>query len=169
MEDLEYLVDVPVTHRQLNDLFASSWVGHEWRDFEPVLGRSLGYICACRGDELIGFVNLAWDGGIHAFVLDTTVHPNVRRRGVGRRLVKLAVEEARERRVEWVHVDFVPHLREFYEFYYGCGFRRTEALAAQDHYVRVGVVQVVAKRGKEEVFPTHPLLTAQRTPPPLWG
>jgi GNAT superfamily N-acetyltransferase len=84
----------------------------------------LGYICACRGDELIGFVNLAWDGGIHAFVLDTTVHPNVRRRGVGRRLVKLAVELARERGVEWVHVDFDPRLR---EFYYVCGFRRTEA------------------------------------------
>jgi hypothetical protein len=55
----------------------------------------LGYICACRGDELIGFVNLAWDGGSHAFVLDTTVHPNFCRRGVGRRLVKLAVEVVR--------------------------------------------------------------------------
>jgi hypothetical protein len=52
------------------------------------------------------------------------VHPNVRRRGVGRRLVKLAVEVARERGVEWVHVDFDGHLR---EFYYECGFRRSEA------------------------------------------
>ena len=84
----------------------------------------MGYTCAWRGDEPIGFVNLAWDGGIHAFVLDTTVYPNVRRRGVGRRLVKLAVEVARERGVEWVHVDFDPHLR---EFYYECGFRRTAA------------------------------------------
>ena len=124
MEDLQYLVDAPVTSRQLNDLFASSCEGHEWRDFAPVLGRSLGYICACRGDELIGFVNLAWDGGIHAFILDTTVHPNFRRRGVGRRMIKLAVEVARERGVEWVHADFEPHFR---GFYYACGFRRTEA------------------------------------------
>jgi len=76
------------------------------------------------GDELIGCVNLAWDGGVHAFVLDTTVHPDARRRGVGRGLVKLAVEVARERGVEWVHVDFDGHLR---EFYYECGFRGTEA------------------------------------------
>ena len=124
MEDLEYLVDAPVTSRQLNDLFASSWEGHERRDFEPVLERSLGYICAFWGDELIGFVNLAWDGGIHAFILDTTVHPNFRRRGVGHRLVTLAVEVARERGVEWVHVDFEPHLRGFYQ---ACGFRPTEA------------------------------------------
>jgi GNAT superfamily N-acetyltransferase len=124
MEDLQYLVNSPMTNRQLNDLFAASWEGHQWRDFEPVLRRSLGYVCAYRADELIGFVNLAWDGGIHAFVLDTTVHPNVRRRGVGRRLVKLAVELARERGVEWVHVDFDGHLG---EFYYECGFRGTEA------------------------------------------
>jgi GNAT superfamily N-acetyltransferase len=124
MEDLQYLVNSPVTSRQLNDLFASSWEGHQWRDFQTVLGHSLGYICAWRADELIGFVNLAWDGGIHAFVLDTTVHPNVRRGGVGRRLVKLAVEVARERGVEWVHVDFDRHLG---EFYYECGFRGTEA------------------------------------------
>jgi GNAT superfamily N-acetyltransferase len=124
MEELRYPINGPVTSRQLNDLFAASWEGHRWRDFEPVLGRSLGHVCAWRGDELIGCVNLAWDGGVHAFVLDTTVHPNVRRRGVGRGLVKLAVEVARERGVKWVHVDFDRHLR---EFYYECGFRGTEA------------------------------------------
>jgi hypothetical protein len=40
MEDLQCLVDAPVTSRQLNNLFAWSWEGHEWRDFELVLGRS---------------------------------------------------------------------------------------------------------------------------------
>jgi hypothetical protein len=45
MEDLQYLINSPVASRQLNDLFASSWEEHQWRDFEPVLGRSLGYIC----------------------------------------------------------------------------------------------------------------------------
>jgi GNAT superfamily N-acetyltransferase len=97
MEELRYPINGPVKSRQLNDLFATSWEGHRWRDFEAVLGRSLGHICAWRADEPIGFVNLVWDGGIHALVLDTTVHPNVRRRGVGRRLVELAVEVARER------------------------------------------------------------------------
>jgi hypothetical protein len=39
MEDLQCLVDAPVTSRQLNNLFAFawSWEGHEWRDFKPVL------------------------------------------------------------------------------------------------------------------------------------
>ena len=121
---ITYLVDASITNHQLNQLFAASWDEHEWSDFEAVLSRSLGYVCAYLGDELIGFINLAWDGQSHAFILNTTVHPKVRRRGIGRRLVRLAVEVAEQRQVEWVHVDFEPHLRGFYQ---ECGFRHTEA------------------------------------------
>ena len=86
--------------------------------------RSLVYICAYGGWSLVGFVNVAWDGGVHGFILDTTVHPEMRRRGIGSRLVKQVASEARIRNVEWLHVDFEPHLRRFYD---GCGFRPAEA------------------------------------------
>ena len=39
-----------------------------WRD--QVVKHSLGWVCARSGSDLIGFVNVAWDGGIHAFILD---------------------------------------------------------------------------------------------------
>lgn len=35
--------------------------------------RSLTWVAAWRGEQLVGFVNMATDGGAHAFVLDTTV------------------------------------------------------------------------------------------------
>ncbi len=89
-----------------------------------MVNRSLVYLCAYRERWLVGFVNVAWDGGIHAFILDTTVHPEMRRRGIGRSLVMRAVADARDRNVEWLHVDFEPHLRSFYD---GCGFKATEA------------------------------------------
>jgi len=66
----------------------------------------------------------AWDGGIHAFILDTTVHPEFRRRGIGIRLVKEAAKIAKERGIEWLHVDFEPHLQSFYE---KGGFKNTKA------------------------------------------
>lgn len=44
---------------------------------------SLGWVCARRGDNLIGFVNVALDGAAHAFLLDTIVAATDRRRGVG--------------------------------------------------------------------------------------
>lgn len=94
----------------------------------PGLGSRAGtesclYLCVL-GRGLVGFVNVAWDGGVHGFILDTTVHPRLRRRGIGRGLVLRAVAEARRRNVEWLHVGFELHLRNFYDL---CGFRTTEA------------------------------------------
>ena len=111
-----------VTSEDLNLPFAAAWPGHSRRDFVPVLSRSLTFVCAYRAGLLIGFVDLAWDGGTHAFLLDVTVHPDLRRRGIGQDLVHRAVAVARERDVQWLHVDFDPHLQGFYE---RCGFRPT--------------------------------------------
>jgi GNAT superfamily N-acetyltransferase len=86
---------------------------------------SLGWVCARRGAELVGFVNVAWDGGVHAFVLDTVVARSERHHGIGTGLVKAATEEARAAGCEWLHVDFEDHLRRFY--FAGCGFRPTNA------------------------------------------
>lgn len=77
-----------------------------------------------EGERLVGFVNLAWDGGVHAFLLDTTVHPYFARRGIGTALVRHAIEAARGRGVEWIHVDYEPHLSGFYA---ACGFQPTAA------------------------------------------
>ncbi|MHC4472138.1 MAG: GNAT family N-acetyltransferase, partial [Planctomycetota bacterium] len=56
--------------------------------------------------------------------LDPTVHPDLRRTGIGTELVRRAADLARDAGVEWLHVDFVPELTPFYE---RCGFRPTEA------------------------------------------
>lgn len=98
----------------LNALFASAWPGHETRDFQPVLARSLVTIAAFAGPRLVGFVNVAWDGGAHGFVLDTTVHPEFQRRGLGLRLLRDAERAARARGLAWLHVDFTAELEPFY-------------------------------------------------------
>jgi GNAT superfamily N-acetyltransferase len=114
----------PLASAEINDLRAAGWPGSGAQDWDAVLGRSLGWVTAHVGDRLVGFVNVAWDGGNHAFLLDTVVHPAVRGQGVGKRLVERAAAMAREAGVEWLHVDFDPELRPFYE---ACGFRPTEA------------------------------------------
>ncbi|MBT2531504.1 GNAT family N-acetyltransferase [Arthrobacter sp. ISL-48] len=109
---------------ELNELFAASWPDHEMRPFAPVLARSLLWVGARVRGQLVGFVNVAGDGGVHAFILDTTVHPEARRRGLGIELVKAAAFEARERGASWLHVDYEPHLAGFYA---RCGFQPTAA------------------------------------------
>ncbi|ATL30031.1 GNAT family N-acetyltransferase [Streptomyces formicae] len=97
-----------------------------WR--EQVRRHSLGWVCARDGagaGELAGFVNVAWDGGVHAFVLDTVVAGRRRGQGIGAALVARAAEGARDARCEWLHVDFDDELRGFY--FDACGFRSTAA------------------------------------------
>jgi ribosomal protein S18 acetylase RimI-like enzyme len=87
---------------------------------------SLGWVCARdAAGVLVGFVNVAWDGDAHAFLLDTVVDAGRRRAGIATRLVALATAEARAAGCAWLHVDFEDHLRDFYLD--ACGFRPTAA------------------------------------------
>ncbi|GAA1231632.1 GNAT family N-acetyltransferase [Kitasatospora nipponensis] len=113
-----------LTDAELDELFGASWPDHRPTSFAPMLARSLIWIAARRGGRLVGFVNVVGDGGAHAFLLDTTVHPDERRRGLGIRLVRAAADEARARGAVWLHVDYEPHLGSFYR---QCGFRSTAA------------------------------------------
>lgn len=121
---LIFQVDERPADAELNALFAAVWPGHQSRDFLPVLSHGLTHVTARHQStlvqtSLIGFVNLAWDGGVHGFLLDTTVHPAYQRQGIGRELVRRAVEIGRARGLEWIHVDYQTHL---HDFYLSCGF-----------------------------------------------
>jgi len=116
-----------VDNSALNELHAEGFdypVGQtDWR--ARLQRHSLGWVCAWEGDRLVGFVNVIWDGGAHAFVLDTVVAQRNRSKGVGAALVKAAAEGCRDAGCEWLHVDFEEHLRSFY--FDACGFRDTAA------------------------------------------
>ena len=86
---------------------------------------SVGWVCARRSGELVGFVNVAWDGGVHAFLLDTMVGVGVRHAGIGAGLVAEAARGARAAGCTWLHVDFEEELTGFY--FDACGFRPTSA------------------------------------------
>ncbi len=124
IDDVEIVAGPELTDDQLNSLFAASWPGHTPRAFAPALAHCLGHFGAFAAGRLIGFVKVAWDGGDHAFLLDPTVHPEFRRRRLGLALVRHAAAMAAQAGVEWLHVDYEPHLAGFYA---AAGFRPTEA------------------------------------------
>jgi GNAT superfamily N-acetyltransferase len=124
MQDITIEIRPALTDAQLNALFAASWPDHEPRSFGPVLARSLAWCGASHSGQLVGFVNVAWDGGDHAFLLDPTVHPTHRRKGLGLALVRAATELAAAGGVEWLHVDYDVELSPFYT---AAGFRPTPA------------------------------------------
>jgi len=93
--------------------------------WDRVRRHSLGWVTARDAGQLIGFVNVVWDGGAHAFLLDTCTKPEFQGRTVGTGLVSLAATSATEAGCHWLHVDFVPELERFYLT--ACGFRPTAA------------------------------------------
>jgi len=82
---------------ELNALHAGAFshrpLEEDWK--AQVNRHSLGWVCARDDGDLVGFVNVPWDGGIHAFLLDTMVSARAGRQGIGTRLVEVAVDEAR--------------------------------------------------------------------------
>jgi GNAT superfamily N-acetyltransferase len=103
--------------------FAHGVLDIDWRG--QVERHSLGWVCAFEAARLIGFVNVAWDGAQHAFVLDTLVAPDRRHAGIGRALVERAAQESVAAGCAWLHVDFEEELSAFYLG--ACGFTPTPA------------------------------------------
>jgi GNAT superfamily N-acetyltransferase len=118
------------TNAEINELHAEAFETRvfdeaEW-NWMTLLGRhSLGWVVARDGGTLVGFVNVVWDGQVHAWLQDTMVAAGARHHGIGTELVALAVNESRAAGCEWLHVDFDDHLRPFY--LEACGFTPTNA------------------------------------------
>jgi ribosomal protein S18 acetylase RimI-like enzyme len=117
----------PFDNAALNALHAEGF-GHrvledDW--WAQVNRHSLGWVCAREGDDLVGFVNVAWDGGDHAFLIDTKVASSHQRQGLATALVAEAARQATAAGCEWLHVDFEDQLAPFY--FGACGFQPTSA------------------------------------------
>jgi GNAT superfamily N-acetyltransferase len=102
---------------------ASIVEGRDWRIM--VEEHSLGWVTARDSARLVGFVNVAWDGGVHAWLQDVMVSSASRHQGIGSKLVATARDASKQAGCEWLHVDFDDDLGSFY--FEACGFIRTAA------------------------------------------
>ncbi len=118
------------TNSEVNELHAEAFetrvfTDDEWDWMALTAQHSLGWVTARNGDRLVGFVNVVWDGLVHAWLQDTMVDASARHGGVGVGLVRAARGGAAAAGCEWLHVDFDDDLRPFY--FDACGFRPTNA------------------------------------------
>ena len=113
------------TNEEANELHADAF---EHRVFEASKwdwvalcnNHSLGWVTARQDGQLVGFVNVPWDGLVHSWIQDEMVSSAARHRGIGVRLIHAARDGAKSAACEWLHVDFEDHLRPFY--YGAAGF-----------------------------------------------
>ncbi|MBO9097889.1 MULTISPECIES: GNAT family N-acetyltransferase [unclassified Rhizobium] len=105
-------------------LWLEAWGCCELNDFSRILSRRPAGIVAYADGQLVGFVNVAWDGGVHAFILDTCVDPRMRRQGIATGRIKEATSIAQEHGARWLRVNVEPQLASLYR---SCDFWPTEA------------------------------------------
>ncbi len=120
----------PFTNDEVNALHAEAYETRifdesEWNWIELTASHSLGWVTARSNGDFVGFVNVIWDGLVHAWIQDVMVAIPTRHQGVGVGLVHAARDEARDAGCEWLHVDFDDDLRTFY--YDACGFEPSNA------------------------------------------
>src|SRR5262245_29343905 len=73
---------------------------------------SLGWVVARdTSGALVGFVNVIWDGLVHAWIQDVMVAKSARGHGIATELVRLAADQARAVKCEFLHVDFDDDLK----------------------------------------------------------
>lgn len=130
MSDIEFRWRGAFTNAEVNALHAEAFetrvfTAEEWDWVALTERHSLGWVTARDGDMLVGFVNVVWDGLVHAWLQDTMVAASARHRGVGVSVVRAAQAGAADAGCEWLHVDFDDDLRPFY--FDACGFAPTNA------------------------------------------
>ena len=116
----------PFTNVEVNELHAEAFETRlydesEWNWLELTARHSLGWVTARRGEQLVGFANVLWDGSVHAWIQDVMVLAAARGQRIGVRLVHAARDGAARAGCDYLHVDFDERLRRFYID--ECGFK----------------------------------------------
>ncbi|MEM9745087.1 MAG: GNAT family N-acetyltransferase [Actinomycetota bacterium] len=116
------------TNREIHALHAAAFDTRlfdesEWDWVDQTERHSLGWVVARDGDRFVGFVNVLWDGLVHAFIEDVMVDADYRQRGIGVAVVHAARDGAQDAGCDFLHVGFDEDLRSFYID--ACGFEPT--------------------------------------------
>ena len=119
MTDTTYHWRGDFTNNEANQLHADAFEhrvfdGTEWDWVTLTANHSLGWVTARADGSLVGFVNVIWDGLVHAWLQDQMVSSDSRHQGIGVGLIGVARDKAKAAGCEWLHVDFDDHLRLFY-------------------------------------------------------
>lgn len=103
----------PFTNPEIHALHAAAFETRlfdesEWDWVDQTDRYSLGWVVARYDDRFIGFVNVLWDGLVHAFIEDVMVNADYRNRSVGAGVVRAARDGALAAGCDFLHVGFEP-------------------------------------------------------------
>jgi len=86
----------PLTDAEMVELVNAHGGNSEVGWWDRIRPHSLGWVTArVSAGRLVGLVNVVFDGGDHAFLIDTKTHGGHQRKGIGTRIVHFAAQHAK--------------------------------------------------------------------------
>lgn len=115
-----------ISKEDLYELFKSvEWESAKYPiELEQAIKNSHRVISAWEGEKLVGLINSLSDGVITAYFHYMLVRPEYQRRGIGKKLVNIMLEEYPNYRTKvLISYDYAT------EFYKSCGFKKEQGSA----------------------------------------
>ena len=99
--DIEFKQNDKVAPQEMQSLAESVGLGphRSLARNEAALAGSIFVASARRNGKLVGLLRLVGDGGYVLHMTDLEVHPDFQRKGIGRKLVQMAIDFARDKKI----------------------------------------------------------------------
>ncbi len=105
---------------KLRDFFNEALPGKTLRQCEDIIKKSQ-IIGAFKENKLIGIVR-SLDDGVYGFITDVIVSPKYRKRGIGKKLVRMICQELIHKKIKMIHCSvnkkLVPFFQSAFNFEY---------------------------------------------------
>jgi ribosomal protein S18 acetylase RimI-like enzyme len=112
---VEYKIKCEIETNKICDLRQSVGWNRMENSCKKSLENSYFYICCFNGNELIGFIDVVSNGVTDAYIQDLIVKPKYQNKGIGKRLMEMAIKKLRDDGIYAISVLFSKDLLEFYK------------------------------------------------------
>jgi ribosomal protein S18 acetylase RimI-like enzyme len=103
---VEYKIKCDIDPKQISDLRKSVGWNGMLDSYKKSLLNSYFYICCFNNNELIGFLDVVSNGITDAYIQDVIVKPSFQGKGIGKKLMDMAIEKLTQDGVHTISVLF---------------------------------------------------------------
>lgn len=112
---LEYRAKCKIDINKITALRESVGWNKMYDSFLKSLDKFYYYICCFDGDDLVGFIDIVSNGITDAYLQDLMVKPSYQRKGIGTKLMNMAIEKIKTDGIYMIGIIFEEKLLGFYK------------------------------------------------------
>ena len=112
---MEYRAKCKIDINKITALRESVGWNKMYDSFLKSLDKFYHYICCFDGDDLVGFIDIVSNGITDAYLQDLMVKPSYQGKGIGTKLMNMAIEKIKTDGIYMIGIIFEENLLGFYK------------------------------------------------------